>query len=443
MPPPGPDHASAAAATAPQRGPSLVSVVSACWALFFGMALVMLGNGLQGSLLGLRATLEGFPTAATGLVMSGYFAGFAAGSVLAPRLVARVGHIRVFAALASLASIVALTHLLSITPASWGVMRLMTGFCYAGIYVVAESWLNDRAANEARGQLLAVYMVVLLGGAAGGPLLLNLADPGGVTLFIVVSVLVSLGLIPILLTTGPAPRFEATVKVRLKQLYRISPLGFVACGGMGVANGAMVGLGAVYAEKIGLSVALISLFMGSFFLGGVLWQWPVGWISDRFGRRWVLAGATFLAAFWAVLAVPVAAVSVPGLMLLVWLFGGAHFPMYSLGIAHTNDRLDPEQMVAASSGLVLIAGSTAAFGPFSAAAVMSFVGPGGFFWFLAAVHGVVGLFALYRTGQRAAPSLEEQIPTIPVSSTSAVAGASAMESAREEFERVQDEDQAS
>jgi MFS family permease len=384
------------------------------------MALVMLGNGLQGSLLGLRATLEGFPTAATGLVMSGYFAGFAAGSVLAPRLVARVGHIRVFAALASLASIVALTHLLSITPASWGVMRLMTG-----------------------GQLLAVYMVVLLGGAAGGPLLLNLADPGGMTLFIVVSVLVSLGLIPILLTTGPAPRFEATVKVRLKQLYRISPLGFVACGGMGVANGAMVGLGAVYAEKIGLSVALISLFMGSFFLGGVLWQWPVGWISDRFGRRWVLAGATFLAAFWAVLAVPVAAVSVPGLMLLVWLFGGAHFPMYSLGIAHTNDRLDPEQMVAASSGLVLIAGSTAAFGPFSAAAVMSFVGPGGFFWFLAAVHGVVGLFALYRTGQRAAPSLEEQIPTIPVSSTSAVAGASAMESAREEFERVQDEDQAS
>ena len=432
MTPEGSQQASAAAVAA--GSPALVSTVAACWALLAGMALVMLGNGLQSSLLGLRATLEGFPTAVTGIVMSGYFAGFAAGSMLTPKLVARVGHIRVFAALASLASIVALAHVLWITPASWGVMRLATGFCYAGIYVVAESWLNDRAANEARGQLLSVYMVVLLGGAAGGPLLLNLADPGGITLFILVSVLVSLGLIPMLLTTGPAPRFEAVVKVRLRELYRVSPLGVIACGGMGMANGALMGLGAVYAEKIGLSVAEISLFVGGALLGGVLWQWPIGWLSDRLDRRWVLIGTTFLAAIWAALAVPISAVSVPGLLVLILLFGGAHLPMYSLGIAHTNDRLKPEQMVAASSGLILVAGTTAALGPLSAAAVMSWVGPNGFFWFLAAVHTVIGLFAVYRTAQRPAPPLEDQNPTLPVSGTSVFAAASAMETAREQME---------
>ena len=177
----------------------MIAAVRSSWALFLGIALMMLGNGLQGSLLGIRASLEGFPTTLTGILMSGYFAGFLIGSVLAPRLVARVGHVRVFAALASLASTAIPIHAVWVHPASWTVIRLVTGFCYARLYVVVESWLNDQATNQTRGQLLSLYMIVMLGGAAGGQYLLNLADPGGVDLFILVSVLVSLSLIPLLL----------------------------------------------------------------------------------------------------------------------------------------------------------------------------------------------------------------------------------------------------
>ena len=187
----------------------MVAAVASSWALFLGVALMMLGNGLQGSLLGIRASLEGFPTTVTGILMSGYFVGFLIGSVLAPKLVARVGHVRVYAALASLASTAILVHVLWINPASWTVIRLVTGFCYAGLYVVVESWLNDQASNETRGQLLSAYMVVMLGGAAGGQGLLNLADPSGTKLFILVSILISLSLIPLLLSTGRTPPFEA------------------------------------------------------------------------------------------------------------------------------------------------------------------------------------------------------------------------------------------
>jgi MFS family permease len=205
----------------------MMVAVRSCWALLLGIALMMLGNGLQGSLLGIRASLEGFPTTATGILMSGYFAGFLAGSVLAPKLVARVGHVRVFAALASLASTAILVHVVWVNPVTWTVIRLVSGFCYAGLYVVCESWLNDQATNETRGQLLSIYMVVMLGGAAGGQGLLNLADPSGVNLFILVSVLVSLSLIPMLLSTGQMPPFDAPRPVGIRQLYHVSPTGVV------------------------------------------------------------------------------------------------------------------------------------------------------------------------------------------------------------------------
>ncbi len=391
----------------------MAGVVTTSWALFLGIALIMLGNGLHGSLLGVRASLEGFPTAVTGFVMSAYFVGFLAGSTLVPRLVRRVGHIRVFAALASLASVAVLVHAVYVTPPTWGAMRLLTGFSYAGLYVVAESWLNDRATNETRGRLLSIYMLVMLIGMGAGQLLLNLAHPGGFELFILVSVLVSLALVPILLTAAPAPEFRTPSPVSLRQLYRISPLGVVGALGTGMAQGGLVGMGAVFAKEAGLSLAEVSMFMAAAFLGGALLQWPIGRLSDRFDRRRVLTVVTFSAAVCAlaatVVAGPFAEIAPPWILyLLIGLFGGMNMPMYSLTIAHTNDYLMPSQMVAASGSLVLVGGIGAAFGPVTLAGMMSGVGPTGFFWGLGLLHAAIGFFALYRMSRRAARPVEEQ-----------------------------------
>lgn len=343
-------------------------------ALLFSMGLLMLGNGLQSSLISLRASLEGFSTQLTGILMTGYFVGFLVGSMLTPRIVAQVGHIRVFAALASLASSMVLIHPVLIEAWSWFVMRLVTGFCIAGLFIVAESWLNDSASNATRGQLLSLYMVITTGAMACGQLLLNLADPAGFELFILISVLVSLALLPILLSATPAPSFAAPEHMSLLRLYRSSPLGILGCFGTGMSTGAMLGMGVIYAQQIGLELSRISLFMGLIFIGGVSLQWPIGKLSDTFDRRKVLFVVTFLAALTALLAVAVARLSVPGLLAVVFVFGGLALPMYSLCVAHTNDALEPQQMVAASSNLVLTYGVGAALGPSLAAAVMGLLG---------------------------------------------------------------------
>ena len=204
--------------------------LAACWAVLLGIGFMMLANGLQGTLLGLRATLEGFSTFTTGIMMSGYFIGIFIGSLLAPLLVKRVGHIRVFSALASLASVSILFHGLYIDPVIWMSMRIVTGICFAGFYVVTESWLNDRASNETRGRILSIYMVILTLGMGGGQFLLNLANPETIELFILISIIFSVGLIPILLTARPAPVFGASASMSLIELYRASPLAVVGNG---------------------------------------------------------------------------------------------------------------------------------------------------------------------------------------------------------------------
>jgi MFS family permease len=387
----------------------MMMAVSGTWALLFGMALLMIGNGLQGTLLGVRASFEGFATSITGMLMSGYYIGFLAGSALAPRLVARVGHVRVFGALASVASVAILVHSLFVDPATWMAMRLISGFSYAGLYVVAESWLNEEATNETRGRLLSVYMVVSLGGVALGQILLNLADPRAPDLFILVSVLVSLGLVPMLLSASPTPAFGAPSSVGVRQLYRVSPTGVVGMFITMVAHGAFFGMGAVYASEIGLSVGEISLFMGLALAGGVLFQWPIGRLSDAFDRRQVIVATALLAALLAFVAALFGdeASRLP-LFVLVGLFGGVVLPMYSLCIAYTNDYLRPDQMVDASGTLVLIGGLGACFGPISAGLAMSTFGPAAFFWWLGLSSAAIGAFALYRMTKRSAPPLEEQ-----------------------------------
>lgn len=390
----------------------MLSAVGSVWALFLGIAFMMLGNGLQGTLLGVRATLEGFPTGVTGLVMTAYYLGFLAGSMLTPKIVERVGHIRVFAALASIASASVLVHAVLIDPWTWGAMRLATGFSYAGLYVVSESWLNDRSTNETRGQILSVYMIVMLGGLALGQLLLNVGDPGNFELFILISVLVSVALVPIALTASPAPSFDAPTPVGLRELYRVSPLGVVGGMGNGMASGMLFGMGAVYAQLAGMTVGQVSLFMALMFVGAMLLQWPIGRISDVLDRRKVILAVASLAS-----AVFLAVALMPGLPVWIvlasaFVFGGLALPMYSLCGAHLNDHLEPRQMVAASGGYVLMNGLGASLGPVTASAAMTSAGPVGFFLALALIHCGIGLFAVWRMMRRPAVPLAEQGPFV-------------------------------
>ncbi len=387
---------------------SILTAVASTWALLLGIALIMVGNGLQGTLLGLRASLEGFPTATTGLVMTGYYVGFVAGSTIVPKLLKNVGHIRVFAAMASIASGAVLMHGLWVDAVGWTLFRVMTGFCFAGLYVVTESWLNDAATNRTRGQLLSVYMVLVFCGMGGGQYLLLAADPESFELFIVVSLLVSLALVPIVLSVSPAPRFEAPTHLGWRALYSMSPLGVAGAVMVGVAQAALFTMTPVYAGLEELSVGQISVLMSAVLIGGMALQWPIGWLSDRFDRRRVITAVTFAAAAAALAAWSFSGVSWPAFLVFVFLFGGASLPLYSLCIAHVNDFLEPEQIVSASATVVLVHSVGLCVGPLLASAGMTALGPAGLFVCLAAVHGCIGVFALYRMTCRSAPPLEDQ-----------------------------------
>ena len=376
--------------------------------LLLGFGTLMIGDGLQSTLLGVRASLEGFPTAITGLIMSTFYIGFLGGALYAPRFVERVGHIRVFGALASVASASVLIHGIIVTPLAWSLLRLLSGFCLAGLYVVAESWLNDRASNRTRGQLLSIYMVVSYVGYAGGQLLLNVADPGGLELFILTSVLISAALVPLLLSAGPAPKFSTQSALSLRKLYGISPLGVIGALATGTASAALFGFGPVYAESSGLSVAQISFFMTAMLLGCTVLQWPIGHLSDVLDRRLVITVVSFLAGAAAVAAVWISAESTIALFALMAVLGGLAIPLYSLCIAHANDYLEPEQMVAASGALVLASGVGAILGPITASLIMWLMGPVGFFWWLAAIHLAMGIFAVYRMTKRRARPAQDQ-----------------------------------
>ena len=414
----------------------MLAAIASAWALLLGVALIMLGNGLHGTLLGVRATLEGFGTGTTGLVLTGYFAGFMAGSRIVPRLLAKVGHVRVFAALASLASGAALLHTLFVSPPSWGLIRLVTGFSIAGLFVVAESWLNDAATNRTRGQLLSVYMIVLMGGMGGGQLLMNLYDPRGFELFVLVSVLISFALIPITLSAGRAPSFEAPESIGVRALFRASPLGVGGAFLIGIAHSVLFAMGPVYATRIGLAVDRLSYFIAAALLGGLVLQWPIGWLSDRFDRRKVIVAVAWVAAGAAAGAGLGGADSYAVLICLTALLGGTSLPLYSLCGAHTNDHLTPRQMVAASATLVLVSGAGLTLGPSLAALAMGLTGPSGMFWSLAAAHGCVGAYGLYRMVRRDPVPLEKQRRYWPVSlRTSPIVQALALREVRDSRDR--------
>lgn len=381
--------------------------LSASWAILLGIACLMLANGLQGTLLGVRAGMEGFSTFTTGIMMSGYFIGIFIGSFLAPYLVKRVGHIRVFSALASLASISILLHGVYITPVGWTLMRIVTGICFAGIYVVTESWLNDRASNETRGKVLSVYMVLTTLGMGSGQFLLNLASPSAIDLFILTSVIISFGLIPMLLTAKPAPTFGSSHTMSLIDLYKASPLAVIGNGLTGMAHGTIFGMGAIYASTVLGDVKSISIFMACFLIGGLITQWPIGYISDRVSRRLVMSVIS-IAAITACFAAILLPKGSPIFFASILALGGAAMPMYSICIAYANDRLEPRQIVAASGSLVMVSGIGLSTGPIIIAFFMDFYDVTFFFWGIATIFGLILLFTLIRIQSRAGIAVENQ-----------------------------------
>ena len=394
-------------------------VAGRAWPFFAGAALIMVAHGLQGTLIPLRASIEGFPTAATGTVMSSYFVGMLAGSVLSPALVRQVGHVRVFAALASLASVSVLMHALFVEFVFWTAMRVVTGFCYSGMYVVVESWLNQQATNRTRGRLLSLYMVTMFSGAASGQLFLNAADPGGFDLFLVVSILVSLALVPLLLAARPGPRPRRAQRLTVAEVYRASPLGVVAAVLTGVIHGVLFGMGAIYAREIGLEVGELAWFMALVMIGALCSQWPLGWLSDRFDRRRVMLGAALVggaapAAVAGGLAEPAGTVA----FAMMFVLGAAALPLYSLCISQVNDYLSPRQMVGASGTLVFVTGCGLIAGPLAAALAIETMGPPGYLVCLATVHAVLAGFIVFRMARRAAKPVEEQAGYVPAASRS-------------------------
>lgn len=387
-------------------GRDMFSVLSNSWALLLGMMLLMLGNGLQGTLLGIRGEIEGFSTFQMSLVMSAYFVGFLGGSRLAPELIRRVGHVRVFAALGSLISAVLILYPVLTNAEAWMIGRVIIGFCFSGVYVTAESWLNNSATNETRGQALSLYMIVQMIGIVAAQGVLLLADPSGFILFIIPSVLVSIAFAPILLTIVPTPAFDTTKPMTLKELYNVSPLGVVGMFLLGGVFSAQFGMAAVYGGKANLTIGQISLFVSAFYVGALIMQYPLGWMSDRMDRRVLILGSAVLGGVAATFTV-FWGDNFTFLLITAFIIGGTSNPLYSLFLAYTNDFLEHEDMAAASGGMVFVSGLGAISGPIITGWLMSNLGAWAFFGVISALMLAIAAYAAFRMTQRSSPSVDD------------------------------------
>ena len=388
-------------------------VIKNSWALFTGIGIMMIAHGLQGNLMGIRSVIEEFNFIATGTMMSGYYVGYFFGSHLAPKLVSRVGHIRVFAAFASMASLSILIISAYVNPIVWTFARFITGMSIVSCFIVAESWLNDRANNRTRGKLLSLYMFITYIGLAIGMLLLNFDSPENYKPFILVSILLSIALVPILLTKRKAPKFKKISTMKLKDLYKTSPLGVVSSFCTGIIHSVIFTLTAVYAATMNFSIFEISLLLFLITIAGALTQWPIGYLSDLYDRRNIIIITTITSAIFCAL-IFIASVDALQLMYLatewgtsklmffifITIYAGASLSLYPLNLAHTNDFVPKEKFVAAGGGLQLIFGLGAIGGPIVCSIFMNKFGPNSFFIFLLIFHVMIGLFGIYRITRR-------------------------------------------
>ena len=375
------------------------------WALFLGMSLIMLAYGFQGSLLGVRAVQEEFSLTSTGFMMSGYFVGYFLGAKYITTIISRVGHIRSFAAFASFASVAILAHSIIINPVTWFLFRVITGLSMASIYTIAESWLNDRSSNKNRGSVLSIYMIILYGSMGFGMFFLNFSAPENFEPFILISLLMSVALIPILMTKRKAPSFKRIQPMKLKELYEASPLGMVSALLYGLIQSALFSLLAVYATSMNFTILEISIATFLLAISGAISQWPIGKLSDIFDRRRVIVYSTFAAGIFAIFAIIASGqmylpdgLSTPKTWFYIFLilFSFTSLPMFAIILAHTNDYITKEKFVVAGAGLQFVFGMGAMTGPLLCSIFMNIVGLNGFWIFLAIFHFLIGVFGIYR-----------------------------------------------
>ena len=401
-------------------------------ALLLGVGLFSVCAGMQGTLLGLRGFLEGYSAATLGLIMSGYYLGFLFGAWSVPRSVRLVGHIRVFAALGSFASITILLHSTLVDPFWWALLRILSGFCFSGLFLVAESWMNSVTPNDERGHALAKYMFTVSVGIIGGQFAVNLWPADGYESFILASLIVSAAIIPLLLSPIAGPRIEVTRRIRLKPFLKASPLGFLTVMIQGMAFGAIMWLTAMFGRELGYSAADSSMLVALLMLGGLLAYVPVGRISDKRDRRYVLLGLSLVTTAACVVVPIIALTEVLWLLgLAIFCVGGALQPLYSVAISFINDdQTSPEQVLSASSMIILVNGVGGMLGPFLSSLSMMYLGPAGLYFFVALLGAVLLTYTLVRMSAKPIVDLEQQSDIAQVSmQTSQVSIANAMDEA--------------
>lgn len=361
------------------------------WPLFLGLFMIMSGNGLQGTLLGLRASIEGFPVFVTGIVMSLYYGGFLIGCMLTPKMIASVGHVRVFAAMASIASTTILLHGIFIDPWLWGAVRIISGISFAALFIVSESWLNSIATNKLRAKIFGFYLLVTNGGHFAGQFLINIGPLEEIGLFVLVSILVSLSMLPLTLANKPSPGYDATETLPLRKLLKTSQLAMASVFASGFCAGTIFGIGAVYATEIGQSSAWAASFVATYIAGSAIIPLFLGGISDNMDRRLMLimiALSSFITTLLFNFSIwPFA---------IIFVLGGLNTSLYSIGLAYMNDYIKPEQSVSASTSLILVNGAGAMIGPLIGGAIMDVLGAGSFFTAFSIVFLSLFIYALYR-----------------------------------------------
>ncbi len=397
--------------------PSILAVVT----LFASLVLLVSGNAMMGTIAALRLEIDGFDPGIIGIVLALTALGFVLGSFYGVRIVQRVGHIRAFAAFAALAAAAALAHPLHVSVAAWAVLRLVLGFCVAGLMLVTESWINGRATTQTRGALLATYMVLFFLAASSGQFMVALGDPGEYPLFVVAGILIALSLVPVSLTASAPPEMEQADGLGLRTLWQRSELGLVGAATSGVVLGAFGTVGPVYAYEMGLPIEEVAAFMGMSILAAMALQWPVGYLSDRLPRRLVIIVIASAAATAAISTALFGHRSDLNLYIGVALLYGLAACIYPLCLALTHDMLSKAQIVPASSTMLLVNGIGAVAGPVAGGAAISLFGPAGLMYFLAGSLGVLVLLGLHSLVRETAPKVAEQSHCVGVAPVSTAA----------------------
>ncbi|MCB1843494.1 MAG: MFS transporter [Halioglobus sp.] len=371
--------------------------------LLLGVALLLTGQGLQGTLLPVRATMEAFSTLSIGVMGGAYFLGFTAGCFKGGDLVARVGHVRVFAAMTALASAAPLLHGLILEPITWTLLRTLTGFCFAVLYIVIESWLNEVSTNENRGMVFSTYVMITMSVFAIGQMMMLMYDPRELYLFGIVAVLISIAVVPVVMSTAPEPQKPHSARVNLARLFRISPAGTITSLCSGLTNGAFWSLAPAVAVGLSGDLSMAAWFMSANVVGGALSQWPIGRLSDRVGRRPMLIICAICSSIIAMLIVTRGnATGTSALVTLGFLWGAAAFPQYAIAVANTNDYADPSEYVMVSSVLLLMYGLGAIVGPLIASVAMTYIGDTGLYVHTGIFHLVTAMYIGFRATRRTA-----------------------------------------